>query len=225
MEHPNINAVNVFAVDEEKLKFRVIIAINGFNYRLAYAGGGRVNDGDGAFEIDIPVPTYIANSDNYSQCILKCDSFSAGAGVAFAAPTWATSAGVAIPGSAVELQIGAASSQTGTAVINTAVGGGAGDRDQPFIEVSGYRQLVPGQVVSVGTGLGFAPGNAGYGWLGMMRDLTPLLAANPFGQRMRIRFVDPLTRDKMCIMNSGALANGDIGKYYIQLDVQMVPNK
>ena len=69
MDH-NINAVNVYAVDEEKLKFRVIIAINGLRYRQAPAlVAGSVVDGDGQYEIDIPVPTAIANSE---KCFCWC---------------------------------------------------------------------------------------------------------------------------------------------------------
>ena len=42
---------------------------------------------------------------------------------------------------------------------------------------------------------------------------------------IRLRFIDPLSRSKMCLMNNAALANGDVGKYHIQLEVTMVPNK
>ena len=231
MEHHSVNSVQVFSTDEEKLKFRVIIAIDGSVYRLANAGGGRVMDGDGSYEIDIPVPTSIANSEKYNQCLIKCDTFSATAGPAVGAPTWARSSGVAVTASAFELNIGVGCGQTTSSTINTAVGavpvpaGNAGDRNQPVIGMSGYRQLIPGQIVNVGNGLGFAAGAAGYGWLGMMRDLTPLLCANPFGQRIRLSILDPLSREKSCIMNSAALGGGDLGRYYIQLDVTMIPNK
>jgi len=225
MEHHNsINSVQVFSTDEEKLKFRVIIAIDGSVYRLANAGGGRVMDGDGSYEIDIPVPTSIANSEKYNQCLIKCDAFSATGGPALATPTWARSGGVGITSAAFELNIGVGCGQTTSSAINAAVGN-PGDRNQPVINMSGYRQLVPGQLVSTGNGLGFAAANAGFGWLGMMRDLTPLLCANPFGQRIRVSILDPLSREKSCIMNSAALGGGDLGRYYIQLDVTMIPNK
>ena len=224
MEHHSVNSVQVFSTDEEKLKFRVIIAIDGSVYRLANAGGGRVMDGDGSYEIDIPVPTSIANSEKYNQCLIKCDTFSATAGPAVAAPTWARSSGVAVTASAFELNIGVGCGQTASSTINAAVGN-PGDRNQPVIGMSGYRQLIPGQIVNVGNGLGFAANASGFGWLGMMRDLTPLLCANPFGQKIRVSIIDPLSREKSCIMNSGALAGGDLGRYYLQLDVTMIPNK
>ena len=225
MEHHNsVNSVQVFSTDEEKLKFRIIIAIDGSVYRLANALGGRVIDGDGSYEIDIPVPTSIANSEKYNQCLIKCDTFSATAGPAVAAPTWARSSGVAVTASAFELNIGVGCGQTASSTINAAVGN-PGDRNQPVIAMSGYRQLIPGQLVNVGNGLGFAANASGFGWLGMMRDLTPLLCANPFGQRIRVSILDPLSREKSCIMNSAALGGGDLGRYYIQLDVTMIPNK
>tara|TARA_R100001594_G_scaffold3518_4_gene13117 strand:- start:1441 stop:2142 length:702 start_codon:yes stop_codon:yes gene_type:complete len=230
MEHHNVNAVNVYSVDEEKLKFRIIIAIDGEVYRQAPGGvapAAVVIDGDGAYEIDIPIPTSIANSEKYNQCLIKCDAFAATAGPTLATPTWAragAAAGVGITAAAFELQLSVGSGQTSTSAINAALGN-PGDRHEPVIAVSGYRQLIPGQIVSVGNALTFSPIAAGFGWIGMMRDLTPLLCSNPFGQRMRVRIVDPLSRQKACIMDSGGLANGDRGKYFIQLDVTMVPNK
>jgi len=234
----NINAVNVYSIDEEKLKFRVIIAIAGELYRQANIAAapvvvGAVVDGDGQYEINIPVPTFIANNDKYSQCRIKCDAFAAGAGVpaaggaAPAAPTWATAgaagAAVGLAAPAIELQLSAASAQTGTAVINAAVGA-AGDKNSPVQEISGFRQLIPGQVVNVGTGADFTPAAGGFGWLGMQRDSSALLCSNPFGQKLRVRFVDPLSRLKTCICNNGALVGGDVGKYFIQLEVTMIPN-
>ena len=139
--------------------------------------------------------------------------------------------GVAIKGSAIELQLSVASGQSSASIINNDLAGAvnhlvqSGDKSRPVLDIAGYRQLIPGQLVNQGNGLQFGPAAGGYGWLGMMRDLSPLLCANPFGQRIRIRLIDPLSRAKMCIMNSAGLNNGDIGKYYLQFEVTMVPNK
>ena len=226
-EHQNVNAVNVYSVDEEKLKFRIIIAIDGQLYRVAPAPAAVVADGDGSYEIDIPVPTYVANSEKYNQCLIKCDAFMATGGPTLATPTWARAGaalGVGITAAAFELQLSVGSGQTSSSVISGAAGA-VGNKDQPIIAVSGYRQLIPGQIVSTGNAVSFSPIAAGFGWIGMMRDLTPLLCSNPFGQRMRVRIVDPLSRQKACIMDSGGFAAGDRGKYFIQLDVTMVPNR
>ena len=241
MDH-NINAVNVYAVDEEKLKFRVIIAINGLRYRQAPAlVPGSVVDGDGQYEIDIPVPTSIANSEKYNQCLIKCDVFSASAGAGVAAPTWcqgygipgggAATDGITLKAPVIELQLNTATPQTCNSIINddyAAAQGNlmqSGNKSAPVIDIGGFRQIIPGQIVNVGNGVNFTVTNAGQGWLGMLRDSQPLLCSNPFGQKIRIRFIDPLSRSKMCIMNNAGLANGDVGKYYIQFEVVMVPNK
>tara|TARA_R100001015_G_C4633818_1_gene199286 strand:+ start:1433 stop:2167 length:735 start_codon:yes stop_codon:yes gene_type:complete len=241
MDH-NINAVNVYAVDEEKLKFRIIIAINGLRYRQAPPVVARsVLDGDGQYEIDIPVPTAIANSEKYNQCLIKCDVFSASAPPGVAAPTWCQGYGIPGGGGAgdgitlkapvVELQLNTATSQTSNSIINDDYAAAqanliqSGNKSDPIIDIGGYRQIIPGQIVNVGNGVNFTVTNAGQGWLGMLRDTNPLLCSNPFGQKIRLRFIDPLSRSKMCLMNNAALANGDVGKYHIQLEVTMVPNK
>ena len=239
--HHSVNSVQVFSTDEEKLKFRVIVAIDGEQYRQAPAVPAAVFDGDGSYEIDIPVPTAIANSERYNQCLIKCDTFTAAASINSNTPTWATGIGVtgaggandgvAIKGSAIELQLSVASGQSCASVINNDLAGNvdhlvqSGDKSNPVVDIAGYRQLIPGQIVNQGTGAAFTVGAGGQGWLGMMRDLSPLLCANPFGQRLRIRFIDPLSRAKMCIMNALGLNNGDIGKYYLQFEITMVPNK
>tara|TARA_Y100001937_G_scaffold127752_1_gene201000 strand:+ start:1360 stop:2094 length:735 start_codon:yes stop_codon:yes gene_type:complete len=240
MGEGSVNSVSVFSINEEKLKFRVIVAIDGEQYRQAPGVPAAVLDGDGSYDIDIPVPTALANSERYNQCLIKCDTFTAAASINSNTPTWATGIGVpgggaaadgvAIKGSAIELQLGAASGQSSVSIINNDLAGNvdhlvqSGDKSRPVVDIAGYRQLIPGQLVNQGNGASFSVGAGGQGWLGMMRDLSPLLCANPFGQRMRIRFIDPLSRGKMCIMNALGLNNGDIGKYYLQFEVTMVPN-
>ena len=241
-QHHSVNSVQVYSTDEEKLKFRVIVAINGLRYRVPNpVAPAAVIDGDGSYEIDIPVPTAIANSERYNQCLIKCDTFTAAAGIAAATPSWATGIGVpggpaatdgiVIKGSAIELQLSAATGQSCASIINNDFAGNqnnlvqSGDKANPVVDIAGFRQLIPGQIVNQGNGLAFTVGAAGQGWLGMMRDISPLLCANPFGQKIRIRFVDPLSRAKMCIMNVGAMNAGDIGKYYLQFEVTMIPNK
>lgn len=240
----NVNSVQVYSVDEEKLKFRIIVAIDGLRYRQAPAVPAAVLDGDGSYEIDIPVPTAIANSERYNQCLFKCDAITAAANVGAATPTWcggfgvpgagAATDGVVLKASAIELQVNVATAQTATSTINDDYAGTqtniiqAGTKSKPVVDIAGYRQLIPGQIVNQGTGASFSVGAGGQGWLGMIRDVTPLLTANPFGQRLRIRLVDPLSRGKMCIMNGvnpAGLAAGDIGRYYFQFEVTMVPNK
>ena len=157
----NVNSVQVYSVDEERLKFRVIVVIDGEQYRQAPGAPAAVLDGDGQYDIDIPVPTAIANSERYNQCLIKCDTFTAAASVNSNTPTWATGIGVpgagaatdgvAVKASAIELQLGVATGQSSVSVINNDLAGAvnhlvqSGDKSQPVVDIAGYRQLIPGQ--------------------------------------------------------------------------------
>ena len=73
----NINAVNVFSIDEERLKFRVIVAPNqvaGFN--------------EGIFDVYFPPPTSFANSNQYSHALIKLDTITCEADGTIADPEW-----------------------------------------------------------------------------------------------------------------------------------------
>ena len=63
-----IQSVSVFSVDEERLKYRVIVG----------AGVIGADDHKGEFEVFIPPPTSFANSQRYSQVVsVKIDSLTA----------------------------------------------------------------------------------------------------------------------------------------------------
>jgi len=55
------------------------------------------------------------------------------------------------------------------------------------------------------------------------RAENPILCANPFGQQITIRLIDPITRDNIWLTDNGALAN-DNGHYIFQFDVELVAN-
>jgi hypothetical protein len=212
-----INAVNVYSIDEEKLKFRVIVAID-----ADQLGAATGQQGLGQYQVDIPVPTAIANSDKYNSCLMKCDSFVAGPLTGVAAPSWiGLAGGAALKGFAIELQVSTPSSQTAVSHLS-----GLGNGTP---EVGGYRQILAGQNVNVGSGAaggGWGPVATGYAWLGMMRDISPLLCANPFGQTITIRLVDPIVRDRMYIggLGGGPGAGTDVGQYIMQFEITMVEN-
>ena len=204
MSH-EINAVNIYSIDEERLRFRVIIAIDAAN-----------QDGRGQYNIDIPIPTSFTNSHEYSTCRIKCDSFTAWTPAARVAPSWGSGANFVKLG-AMELQLSAPSAQTTTSFINAAGGG---------TESSGFRQILPWAVTNVGNAAVATAQPGGYAWLSISgRAEEPILAANPFGQRMEVRFINPTTRARVYLSNTGALPIADEGLYVMQLDVTMVANK
>jgi len=206
----NLPVVNVYSVDDERLRFRVIIAIAAVaNY-----------DGRGEYDVNIPIPTFFGNNEDYNACRIKCDSFAASGLGALVTPTWGSAAAVKVP--ALELQLSCPSSQTSTSTIDSAV-----QAQQAGIhEISGFKQLLPGQIVNTGNGLVFTPAAGGYAWLSISgRAENPIMAANPFGQKLTIRFIDPTSRDRVWIQDSGAAIPGpDLGTYVMQLDITMIPN-
>ena len=207
-----IQSVNVFSVDEERLKFRVICAFD------EIAGANQ-----GEFSFLLPPPTNFANSSHYSQALIKLDSFSACPGFGIGIPEWNTDTGIARKQSAAIIELDVGSSQTCynfTTDANDIANGGQS-------RTAGFRQLVPMQIVNVGNpGVGAAPAATGYAWVGIGSGISatdPLLSANPFGQKIRIRIVSPIAGRTMFIQDNGA-AGVNAADYMFSFTITMIPN-
>ena len=218
-----IQSVNVFSVDEERLKYRVIVG----------AGVIGANDHKGEFEVLIPPPTSFANSHRYNQCLVKIDSFTACPTDAVADASWSDGGSAAGPpalvktaGIIVRANIG--SSQTSTSKIDTADALAAGGDNQ----VAGFRQFIPLQLVNVGTATGAAIGPVasalGFSWVGIGSGISatdPILSANPFGQKVKFTLINPITNAKNWIVSAFAGAgSANQAEYTIQLTITMIPN-
>ena len=219
-----IQSVNVFSVDEERLKYRVIVG----------AGVVGANDHKGEFEVYIPPPTSFANSHRYNQCLVKIDSFTACPTDAINDASWVDGGSAAAPpalvktaGIIVRANIG--SSQTSTSKIDTAAALAAGGDNQ----VAGFRQFIPLQLVNVGTATGAAIGPVasalGFSWVGIGSGISatdPILSANPFGQKVKFTLINPITNAKNWIVSNAAGAAGgvNVAEYTIQLTITMIPN-
>jgi len=211
----NINAVNVFSIDEERLKFRVIVAPNqvaGFN--------------EGIFDVYFPPPTSFANSNQYSHALIKLDTITCEADGTIADPVWTNGAGF-LKMASIVVQADIGSSQASTIRLNTPAELAAGGDAQ----IGGFRQLVPIQVVNVGTtGLGAAVvgpvfTDEGAAWNGMVGTEDGIICANPFGQRVRVQLVYPLTGTRVYLTSSAlGVAGNNIGRYTMQFSITMVPN-
>ena len=207
-----IQSVSVFSVDEERLKFRVICAFD------ILAG-----ENQGEFSFLLPPPTNFANSSHYSQALIKLDSFSACPGFGIGIPEWTTDTGIARKQSAAIIELDVGSSQTcynfTTNAIDVANGGQS--------RTAGFRQLVPMQIVNVGSpGVGATPSGAGYAWVGIGSGISatdPLLSANPFGQKIRIRIVSPIQGRTMFIHDNGAVGV-NAADYVFSFTITMIPN-
>ena len=212
-----LNTVSVYSIDEERLRFRVIVAID---TELNY-------DGQGTYDVDIPIPTSFTNSHEYSSCRIRCDTFTAVIRTAANAANgvWTTTAGGFLRNGCVELQLSAPSSQTTLTSIDD-IPANPGGFTQPNVEVGGFKQIIPLQYVAtggLGAGWNSAVASSG-GWMGVggVRQSEAIICANPFGSRMRIRLVDPFSRAACFVANSAAAPGVDLGRYCWQFEIEMV---
>jgi len=223
----SVNSVSVHSIDEERLKFRVIVAINARVQGLI----GANTFGQGSYDIDIPIPTSFANSHEYSSCRIKCDTMCAWSDDALNTCSWGNSVrSKKIP--ALELQLSTPSSQaTGSYIVEGAAAAAAANRPPTQIETQGFKQIIMGNIVIQGNGNTwgpFAAPVAGQSWNSSPQTCEPVMCANPFGQNITLRLTDPTetpAERQVWIQDTGAANTTDQGFYVFQFEVQMVPNK
>ena len=216
------NVVNVVAIDEERLKFRVNIALINRQAR------------DGVFQVELPIPTFFGNSNQYNSALIKCTGFGALCPGNIADPVWSigqpAGARVFSKMSCIEIQLDVPSSQT-TAITNGGAIAGAVPADiLGQSRIGGFRQLMFLKVVNAGDAAGnfdfsAVGGGACACWLGESNS-EPLLCGNPFGSVLTITHKFP-TNDETCKLVSQAVgaAGPDLGEYCYTFDITMVPNK
>tara|TARA_R110000787_G_scaffold45350_7_gene110660 strand:+ start:333 stop:995 length:663 start_codon:yes stop_codon:yes gene_type:complete len=218
----SINSVNVVSIDEERLKFRVLVGI--------IAGGAAIPQSAGQFLFDLPPLTSFGNSNNYNQCVITCDGLSChalpGQGDF---PIW-TDGNAATRTGCLDLHLDLPSSQAASNQQATALQAGTGQ-----LQIGGYRQLVPIVANLMGNsdglnaaGAAAAPATIGqgmgcYSWQGVGLG-EPILSANPFGNKVRITMEHSSLPRPMFLANVGALPV-DIGSYSFQFTITMVHNK
>jgi len=219
-----INSVNVYSVDEERLKYRVIAGIE------ANPDGIADNPyGQGVYSVNFPIPTVFANSSEYSQCLIKCDLFSGQTDAALNDPTWVgrlAGIGQLVKTPVVEIRLDVPSSQTTTISVASVV---AQDQNGQH-QVGGFRQLLPLQIVNVGDTNGATASPSGYAWTGIGSGISatdPILCANPFGNTVTISLRDvakqmPIWLSSNALVTAGFLS--DVGEYFFQFTVTMIPN-
>ena len=217
MSHGEINTVNVYAIDEERLKFRVIISLEGTSAAPA----------SGAYDVNIPIPTSVTNSHEYSSCRIKCDNFIGDTLPADLTPSWHTGAGAPAGAqklAAIELQLSTGSSQTTDSFVNAQP---AAAIRTTQTEVSGFRQILPLQLYNVGNAAVATPAAGGMAWQSVTGHQDSILCSNPFGSQLQVRFISPILRDRVYLgtVVGGGAVSPDTGRYILQFQVDMVPNK
>ena len=101
------------------------------------------------------------------------------------------------------------------------------------LENQGFKQIITGSVVPQGNAVTWGPAvpaAAGQSWNSSPQVCDSIMCANPFGQKITLRFVDPTevaAERQVWILDSGVAGppRTDQGFYVLQFDVQMVPNK
>jgi len=221
-ENRSTNVVNVVAIDEERLKFRVNIALINRQAR------------DGVYQVELPIPTFFGNSNQYNSALIKCTGFGALCPGAVADPVWSVGqpagARVFSKMSCVEIQLDVPSSQT-TAITNGGAVAGAVAADiLGQSRIGGFRQFMFLKIVNAGDGnSNFDLAGLGrFSFLGGTSDSETLLCGNPFGSVLTITNRFP-TSDETCklasVAGAGGAAGADLGEYCYSFDITMVPNK
>ena len=205
-----INTVNVLSIDEEKLKFRVSVSFF----------GQLIAQNQGEYKFLLPIPTSLANSNEYNSCIIECCGFQAYALSGIGDPAW-TSPTVLSKVGTLELQLDVPSSQTTTTTSLVAADSGVGNS-----RVGGYRELIFMECVSIGDNAGaVAIGGTTASWRGKSYS-TPVLCGNPFGKTISIRNLDPISDELVWLVSAAAgVASLDRGCYIYSFEITMVPNK
>ncbi len=204
-----INTVNVLAIGEEKLKFRV----------TATFAAPQLTVDEGEYKFLLPIPTSLTNSHEYNSCVIECNGFQAYCLGGTGDPTWTGPGALAKVGT-IELQLDIPSSQTTTTTSLIAADDGVGDS-----RVGGYRELIFLDCHSVGDGAGnVAIGGRSAAWTGKSTS-DPILCGNPFGKTITIRNTDPITDNRVWLVSAGGGAGGaDLGHYIYSFDITMVKN-
>lgn len=207
-----INSVNVFSIDEEKLKFRITATF--------FAAGVGPPSRQGQYTFLLPPPTSLANDQDYNSCVIDCNGFQAYALGAVADPTWTTAAALSKVGS-IELQLDIPCSQTITSESLVAADAGVGNN-----KVGGYREIVFLECKSIGDGLGNTVlGGTTAAWNGKS-PAGPIKCGNPFGKTLTITTHDPISDGRAWIASAAAGANSaDRGCYVYSFDITMIPNR
>ena len=215
-----VKSVKVYSIDEEKLKYRVIIVIDGNTLHST--------PGQGAYQLTLPPLTSFGNSNHYNNALIKLDNCVCSAiDAATNDQVWSTTntggAQQRVKTPAIEVRLNAPSSQTSQTGQITPAFRGVGDSHQ-----GNFRQLVPLKLVLSGSGggaLAAATSMANYAWFGEPQG-EGVMCGNPFGSQVVIQNRYPAS-DRLAYICSHALGAGsaDAGMYQYQFTITMIPNR
>ena len=209
-----INSVKVLSIDEERLKFRVILAVDAQTVSGGLAAATSLR---GQYEWELPPLTSFGFSDHYDQVSMTCDHYCAYTTIGTNDAVWSDGAAIGRV-AAVELVVMGGGSQTSS---NYQLNVGEKDVGNP--QVGGTRQLVPLTLKLIGDGAGAIAGAQSYAWDGEGAG-EPVLAPNPFGKKFTVRTIHPEFNEKLFLVsNAVGAGDSDKGVYIYQFTMTMVP--
>jgi len=219
----SIQSVQVLSLDEEKLKYRVIVVVN----------AGNSKPQKGRYNFVIPPLSTFGNSNHFNQCKINLDSFTCNCiDLAIGDALW----DIVVPGAghaftrmnAVELVLDAPSAQS---ALNFQTSSNPGDDGIGKTNQGGFRQLVPITLALCGGGLGALTAGltnlADYAYLGQdCGNEDGIMCANPFGGQSTLTLRFP-GLDSLAYLASAAAGpnSADVGTYCFQFTITMIPNR
>ncbi len=216
----SINSVNVLAIDEERLVFRVMVGIDA---SPGQAAGAR----PGHYVFNLPPLTAFGNSNHYKQCVIRCDGINCQTAVGIEDGVW-TALGLA-GGRVGALEINLDIPSSGCLVNKQIL---PVDADDGNVQMGKFQQLVPVSLNLIGNTNGTIEsivggnnvGTGAYAWQGEGLG-DDILCANPFGSTVTMSFKRPDFDIPMYLVSAAAIAGADQGIYQAQFTITMVPNK
>tara|TARA_Y100000114_G_C11740904_1_gene318890 strand:- start:238 stop:891 length:654 start_codon:yes stop_codon:yes gene_type:complete len=214
----SINSVNVLAIDEERLKFRVIIGI-------AAGAGAAAPQVAGRYKVDLPPLTSFGNSNHYNQTTITCDGVSCHGAAGTDEVGWSNGAAFAKLG-AVQVVLDTPSSGTLSNKQFTPAQAGSGQ-----VNIGRFQQLLLLKINKVGNTNGTTQSLVGGADVGLGASAwqaeglgDPIMSANPFGKTIEINFKTGSADEVFFLGNTRGAADVDIGVYNLQFTITMVPN-
>ena len=219
----SIQSVKVLSIDEEKLKYRVILVVNAQNSTPQ----------KGKYNFVLPPLSTFGNSNEFSQCKIHLDSLTVNCiDVAVGDTVWDAQliGGVhsIVRTNALEIVLDAPSSQS---ALNFQTSVNPGDDGIGRTHQGGFRQLVPITLSLTGSGLGALGAGltnlADYAFHGQdCGNDDGIMCANPFGGQSSITLRFPGLDSRTYLVSFAAGVNSaDVGTYSFQFTMTMIPNR
>ena len=219
----SVNSVQVLSIDEEKLKYRVLLCVN--------AGNSRPKKG--RYNFQLPPLSAFGNSDHYQQVKIHLDAFTCNcSNLLLADAVWDITTGGGAHTftrlNALEIVLDAPSTQS---ALNFQTSLNPGDDGVGKTNHGGFRQLVPLTLSLTGSSQATLTAGltnlADYAYLGVgLGNDDGIMCANPFGSQSTITLRFP-GFDSLAYLASHAAGpnSADIGTYYFQFTITMIPNR